>query len=71
MFSTKKKTAVFDLNTKKDLEQYDDILNNSLCTVIKEHKEKMADKEFDNEGKMISLKEKIVLVVTWEEKKLL
>lgn len=71
MFSTTKKTMVLDLNDKKELAIYDGILNNSLCTVIREHKEKMADKEFDDEGKMISLREKLVLVVTWEEKKLL
>jgi hypothetical protein len=48
---------------------YDGILNNPLCSIIVERKEKLRDEQYD-EGKLMSSSETVYLVVTWDEKEL-
>ena len=66
MFTTKNKTAQFDLNREDDLATYDGILNNPLAFIIREIQEKLIDKHYDEEGKFTGQTERIILVVTWQ-----
>lgn len=69
MYLTKKETKKFNTEVAEDLREYDEILNDPLCTIISEHKEKLNETDYDEEtGKPIRSVDKIVLVVTWEEK---
>lgn len=70
MYNTRIKTKKFDTDDEKQMEQYDSILSNPLCSVINSWREKITDSEFD-EGKLIKTITKLVLVITWEEKSLL
>ena len=71
MYKVKTQTAKFDTNSVEDLKEYDAILNNPLCTIIREIKEKLSTKHFDDEGKPTYQDDKLVLVVTWQEKALM
>lgn len=72
MYQTRKYVRRFDLNDDDDLEEYEAILNDPLCTVVRDIKEKLVDKLFDEEsGKMTSITERLMLVVTWQKKELL
>jgi hypothetical protein len=68
MFTTRNKTAQFDMNTERDLAAYDAILNNPLAFIVREIKEKLVDKHFDEEGNFTGQTERLVLVVTWQTK---
>lgn len=68
MYNAQCKTDKFDLNNPKDLERYDAILNDPACTIIKEHKEKLTEKEMGDEGRITSMKEYLVLIVTYQRK---
>ena len=70
MYNTIIRTKKFDTDDKEQMEHYDLILSNPLCSVINSWREKITDSEFD-EGKLIRTITKLVLVVTWEEKSLL
>jgi len=68
VFTTVRRTAQFDLNSQKDRFTYDEILNDPLCTIIEKIKEKMREESRD--GEEVTIKERLVFIVTWEEKKL-
>ncbi len=68
MYNTKHKTKKFNTDDEADLTEYDKILNDPLCTILSEKKEKLKLEEYDNEGNMIHMEEKIILVVTWDQK---
>ena len=68
MYNTERHTQKFNTDETEEMEQYDEILNNPLCTVIAERKEKLSKKEFNGEGQMSSIDEHVILVVTWDEK---
>lgn len=70
MYEVTKKTRSFDLNSKKDLLEYDKVLNNPMCSVIREIKEKVENK-FMEDGKVVGIDQKLILVVTWQEKEIL
>lgn len=71
MYEVLRKTRQFDLDNEEHLKDYDAIMNNPLCSVVKEIKEKITEKFFNEEGGLLSTQDKIALVVTWEEKSLL
>jgi hypothetical protein len=66
MFNVKKKTVRFDVGKTQDLEAYDAILNNPACTIIREIKEKLTEKEIGDEGQITSFKEYLILIVTYQ-----
>jgi len=71
MYRTVRKTQKFNTDNSRDLAEYDQILNNPLCTVISERREKLSQMEYNEEtGKPVSRDEHVILVVTWEEKTL-
>lgn len=69
MYNIVRRTQKFDTDNQTDMSEYDEILNNPLCSIIVERKEKLRDEQYD-EGKLISSSETILLVVTWDEKEL-
>lgn len=48
--------------------EYEEILNNPLCSIIAEKHEKLTTKHFDDEGKPTYQEDKLIKMVTWEEK---
>lgn len=69
MFKTVKKTRRFDTDKEEDLKAFDRLMNNPNVTVLTRDKEKIQDKEFEG-GVMVSLHERIVWIISWEEKQL-
>lgn len=70
MYNVERKTQKFDSTDVEDLELYDDILSNPLCSILNSWREKCTDSEF-NEGKLVRTETRMILVVTWEVKSLL
>ena len=70
MYKTVHETRKFNTDDEDDLKNYDAVLNDPLCTVVSERKEKLETCAFD-EGKIVSSEEHIILVVTWSKKVLL
>jgi DNA primase large subunit len=69
MYTTVTRTEQFSISdTKKDREAYDAIINNPLTTIIREIKEKLTEKAMNEDGEPTYIQERIVLVVTWQEK---
>lgn len=71
MYNLRKHTRKFDLNKKEDLRNYDIILNDPQCQIIKELKEKITHKDVDEEGRVTGYYEELILIVTWQEQELL
>lgn len=71
MYDTRRETKKFNTDASEDIAEYDAILNNPLCSILNERKEKLREEVFDGEGNLVRANEHIVLVVTWEEKTLL
>lgn len=70
MYNTKSETRKFHTDSPEDMKDYDDILNDPLCSIIAERKEKLNTTEFDERGKPSSSSDEVILVVTWETKSL-
>jgi hypothetical protein len=68
LYSTINKTKRIDVGVTKDLETYDAILNNPNCSIIREIKEKITEKEVNEEGNITNIKEYLILIVTYQEK---
>jgi hypothetical protein len=70
MYKTETITKRFDTDRQDHLDEYSDVVNDPTCTIVREHKEKISEKSFD-EGKLSNVYERIVLVVTWQQKRFL
>lgn len=68
MYNTKKTTKKFRTDNLEDMQEYDEILNDPLCSIISERKEKVNETTFNEEGRPDFSRDEIILVVTWEEK---
>lgn len=68
MYNIVRRTNKFNTDNQDELAEYDTILNNPLCTIISQRTEKLSEKDFGEEGQMLSLREYVIIVVTWEEK---
>ncbi len=71
MYDLKFHTRKFDLNKKEDLRDYDMIINDPACQIIKEMKEKITHKDVDSEGNITGYYEELILLVTWQKKSFL
>jgi hypothetical protein len=71
VYNITKHTRKFDLNKKDDLRDYDIILNDPQCQIIKEMKEKITHKDVDEEGRVTGYYEELILLVTWQKQDLL
>lgn len=70
MYRSKTFTRRFDQDNKNDLDDYADIVNNPLAMIISENMEKLSERQFE-EGRLVDLHERMVKVVTWQERSLL
>jgi len=68
VFDVVNRTKKFDLSKDKDLAEYDLILNDPTCLVIREVKEKLTEKEEDGEGNTIHFREYLLLIVTYQKR---
>lgn len=68
MYTLETRTQKFDTDNADEMAEYDSILNDPLCGIISERKEKLVDKQFDDEGKLSNITERIIVVVTWTRK---
>lgn len=68
MFDVVNKTKRFDLSRDRDLEEYDAIINDPSCMVIREIKEKLTEKEEDGEGNTLHFREYLLLIVTYQKR---
>lgn len=68
MYKTIKRTRQFDFSDFKDREEYDSVLNDPLCTILEKVKEKLRSEEQIGESRVVT--ERLVFLVTWQEKKL-
>ncbi len=71
MYSTVNKTERFDLSNNEHLKQYDCILNDPACQIVREIKEKISEKEMGDEGQITGIKEYLLLVVTYQRRVML
>lgn len=69
MYNIVRDTKKFNTDDERDMERYNEILNNPLCSIIHERKEKLREEQYD-EGKLMSSSEAVYLVVTWDKKEL-
>lgn len=71
MYQTKTQTIRIDLNSTKDLARYDAVLNDPDCAIVREVREKISTKTFNDEGKIAGLQEELIAIVTFRKKMLL
>lgn len=74
MYTTVKYTRKFDTDNASDVEDYNDILNDALCTIIHEKREKLTEVTYEDAGSdkpMQVRSDKILIFVTWQRKELL
>lgn len=69
MFETVKKVARFDLEIAADLEAYEELLNNPLCTVINNEEDRRQEVEID--GEFQRRREDVHKIITYLEKELI
>ena len=69
MYTTTKKINKFDTDDKKAMKEYEKLINNPLCLVLDNMREKIVSSEYNN-GKLVRTETKIVFVVTYEEREL-
>jgi hypothetical protein len=67
MYNIERHTRKFNTDDNADLSEYERILNDPLCTVIVERKEKITEKQGTSDG-MMNQQEYVIMVVTWDEK---
>jgi hypothetical protein len=60
-----------DMNNDRDLAAFDVVLNNPLCVILGEKAEKITEREMGDEGKIMSIQDSLVKIVTYKEKSLL
>lgn len=68
MYNVINRTEKFDLINPKDREAYDRILNDPTCTIVRELKEKLTEREMGDEGQITSFREYLILVVTYQKR---
>lgn len=69
MYVTTKKIDKFDTDDKKAMGKYEKLINNPLCLILDNMREKIVSSEYNN-GKLVRTETKIVFVVTYEEREL-
>lgn len=67
MYNIVRHAKKFNTDADKEMEEYEQILNNPLCSIISEKNEKLTTKHFED-GVPTYQDDKLVKMVTWEEK---
>lgn len=70
MYKRRTRSRRFDTSNLDDMELYSEIIGNPLCTVIGSENVTLSENEYD-EGKLTHSEQRLIYVVTWEEKELL
>lgn len=68
MYNTRRHTRKFDTDTAEDMKEYEDVLNDPLCSILAEVREKLNTTTYGDDGKPIHSEDRLIMVVTWEEK---
>jgi hypothetical protein len=71
VFEHKTFTRQFDMENTKDRDEYSRIIDDPLCSILSTIKEKLTEKAMGDDGEPSYIKERIVLIVTWQEKRLM
>jgi hypothetical protein len=72
MYSVSRSFKKFNIDNSEDVSEYEEILNDPLCTIITERIEKVREETYDGDtGMRTSSKEELWKLVTWDEKILL
>ena len=72
MYKTKKMVKRFNLSEQAEVEEYQDILNNPNIQILDRVKEKISERDMDPEtGRVVSIRDHLELIVTWQERTLL
>jgi hypothetical protein len=72
MYKTQKYVKRFNLSNNDEVSEYEAILNNPNAQILDRVKEKISDRDMDPEtGRVISIKDHLELIVTWQERTLL
>lgn len=71
MHTKERHLVTIDTSDAEDRAEYDRILNDPMCSVLSEIKEKLTECEYNEEGKLSRKTDRIVLIITYEERKLL
>lgn len=70
MYKVTRNTKKFSTEDEAAMKEYDTILTDPLCTILNSWREKQIDSVYD-EGKLVSTKTDLVMVLTWERRDLL
>ena len=68
MIKIKRRFKRFRLDNEKDVAEYEDVLNDSLCTVTNRETQIEKVKTFSDEGKLAEVTEMSTYLVHWEER---
>jgi hypothetical protein len=68
MHKMKLRTQTFNMNEPEERKHYEEILNNPLCSIIEKIKEKLKETTFEGETQHVT--ERLMFIVTWQEKSL-
>lgn len=67
MIKTRRRFKRFRVDDNLDVQEYEDILNDSLCTITSREVQIEKNKIFDDEGKLSQMTETTTYLVHWEE----
>jgi len=68
MIKVRRRFKKFDTDISTDMKQYNDILNDPLCTIVDKVVEKEKVQEYNDRGNLIRQKDIIYFLIHWEEK---
>lgn len=67
MIKVKRRFKRFDTGSPSDIREYEEILDDSLCTITDKDTVSETTKIFDDEGKLSELIQRTIYLVHWEE----
>ena len=58
----------FQTDDENQMKEYEEVLNNPLCTIVEKITEKEKDQEYNDRGNLIRQREILYFLVHWEER---
>lgn len=71
MYDVKRKHAKYNLDNRDHMDDYEDILNNPLCSIVSEKIEKTRDETYNDDGRLTRSEETLWRIIVYDEKLLL
>lgn len=68
MIKVHRRFKKFQTTDARDMDEYEEVLNNPLCTITDKVLEKEKRQEYNDNGNLIQQQEIIYFLVHWEEK---